>query len=61
MRRRTATDELAIREFFQEGDLLVAEVQTVFAEGGGGVAYEEFAVWEVEGGGVCEGGGGGRW
>ncbi|ROV95701.1 hypothetical protein VMCG_07589 [Cytospora schulzeri] len=33
-RRRTETDELAIRSFFAEGDLLVAEVQQLFAEGG---------------------------
>lgn len=33
-RRRTETDELAIRSFFAEGDLLVAEVQQLYAEGG---------------------------
>ncbi|CAN8106033.1 unnamed protein product [Discula destructiva] len=33
-RRRTETDELAIRSFFAEGDLLVAEVQSVYADGG---------------------------
>lgn len=33
-RRRTETDELAIRSFFAEGDLLVAEVQQLYADGG---------------------------
>jgi exosome complex component RRP4 len=32
-RRRTAVDELNIRTFFTEGDLLVAEVQAVHADG----------------------------
>lgn len=33
-RRRTETDELAIRSFFAEGDLLVAEVQQMYPDGG---------------------------
>ena len=33
LRRRTSTDELQIRTFFSEGDLLVAEVQQVHADG----------------------------
>ncbi|KAI2625758.1 hypothetical protein GGR54DRAFT_513276 [Hypoxylon sp. NC1633] len=33
-RRRTETDELQIRTFFSEGDLLVAEVQQLHADGG---------------------------
>ena len=33
LRRRTAVDELNIRTFFTEGDLLVAEVQTIRADG----------------------------
>jgi exosome complex component RRP4 len=33
LRRRTAVDELNIRTFFQEGDLLVAEVQQVLGDG----------------------------
>ncbi|KAI2630041.1 hypothetical protein GGS21DRAFT_525222 [Xylaria nigripes] len=33
-RRRTETDELQIRTFFSEGELLVAEVQQVYADGG---------------------------
>ncbi|RYP81434.1 hypothetical protein DL770_005910 [Monosporascus sp. CRB-9-2] len=32
-RRRTETDELQIRTFFSEGDLLVAEVQQLFSDG----------------------------
>ena len=36
-RRRTTTDELAIRSFFSEGDLLVAEVQSVFHDGAAGL------------------------
>lgn len=34
LRKRTETDELQIRSFFAEGDLLVAEVQQLFADGG---------------------------
>ncbi|KAN0082041.1 hypothetical protein V8E54_003339 [Elaphomyces granulatus] len=33
LRRRTSADELQIRTFFSEGDLLVAEVQAVHADG----------------------------
>ncbi|KAF2400209.1 hypothetical protein EJ06DRAFT_582092 [Trichodelitschia bisporula] len=33
LRRRTAVDELNIRSFFTEGDLLVAEVQSVYESG----------------------------
>ncbi|KAK3937901.1 exosome complex component rrp4 [Diplogelasinospora grovesii] len=34
LRRRTDTDELQIRTFFAEGDLLVAEVQQLYQDGG---------------------------
>ncbi|KAI0164300.1 hypothetical protein GGR52DRAFT_582093 [Hypoxylon sp. FL1284] len=33
-RRRTETDELQIRTFFSEGDLVVAEVQQLYGDGG---------------------------
>lgn len=33
LRKRTSTDELAIRTFFSEGDLLVAEVQSIYQDG----------------------------
>lgn len=33
MRRRTSADELQIRNFFSEGDLVVAEVQSVHSDG----------------------------
>lgn len=33
LRRRTTDDELQMRTFFTEGDLLVAEVQQLFADG----------------------------
>ncbi|KAG8529505.1 uncharacterized protein KY384_006142 [Bacidia gigantensis] len=33
LRRRTATDELAIRSFFREGELILAEVQSVLGDG----------------------------
>jgi exosome complex component RRP4 len=33
LRKRTATDELQIRTFFSEGDLLVAEVQQIHHDG----------------------------
>lgn len=34
LRKRTETDELQIRSFFAEGDLLVAEVQQLYGDGG---------------------------
>ncbi|KAL2149140.1 hypothetical protein VTH82DRAFT_8488 [Thermothelomyces myriococcoides] len=34
LRKRTETDELQIRTFFAEGDLVVAEVQQLFSDGG---------------------------
>ncbi len=34
LRKRTETDELAMRAFFAEGDVLLAEVQQLFADGG---------------------------
>lgn len=33
LRKRTSVDELNIRSFFQEGELLVAEVQSLFQDG----------------------------
>ena len=33
LRKRTSTDELAIRSFFREGELVVAEVQSIFQDG----------------------------
>lgn len=37
LRKRTAVDELSIRNFFVEGELLVAEVQTLFGDGSAGL------------------------
>ncbi|KAK1750848.1 exosome complex component rrp4 [Echria macrotheca] len=37
LRKRTETDELQIRSFFAEGDLLVAEVQQLYQDGGAGL------------------------
>ncbi|KAL8794114.1 MAG: hypothetical protein Q9195_003299 [Heterodermia aff. obscurata] len=37
LRKRTSTDELAIRSFFCEGDLLVAEVQNLYGDGAAGL------------------------
>ncbi|KAH8821063.1 hypothetical protein F5884DRAFT_893881 [Xylogone sp. PMI_703] len=37
LRKRTETDELQIRTFFSEGDLLVAEVQALFQDGSAGL------------------------
>ncbi|TKX20744.1 exosome complex component rrp4 [Elsinoe australis] len=37
LRKRTAVDELNMRNFFEEGDLLVAEVQTLFGDGSAGL------------------------
>lgn len=39
LRRRTDTDELQIRSFFAEGELLIAEVQQVHAGDGGAVLH----------------------
>jgi exosome complex component RRP4 len=39
LRRRTDTDELQIRSFFAEGDLLVAEVQQLYAGDGSAVLH----------------------
>lgn len=33
LRRRTSVDELNVRSFFQEGEILVAEVQSLFQDG----------------------------
>lgn len=37
LRKRTSTDELAIRTFFREGELVVAEVQGLFGDGSAGL------------------------
>jgi len=37
LRRRTSVDELNMRSFFQEGDVLVAEVQGLFQDGAAGL------------------------
>lgn len=37
LRKRTETDELQIRTFFSEGDLLVCEVQSLFMDGSAGL------------------------
>lgn len=37
LRKRTTTDELQIRTFFSEGDLLIAEVQNVMSDGAAGL------------------------
>ncbi|KAI9854741.1 MAG: exosome non-catalytic core subunit rrp4 [Vezdaea acicularis] len=37
LRKRTSTDELQMRSFFSEGDLLVAEVQSLYQDGSAGL------------------------
>lgn len=37
MRRRTTSDELAMRQYLREGELVMAEVQTVFGDGSAGL------------------------
>ena len=65
MRKRTATDELAIRGFFQEGELLVAEVQGVYADGAAALHTRSLRYGKVRSGvfvrvaGAGGGGGGG--
>ncbi|EJT77054.1 exosome component 2 [Gaeumannomyces tritici R3-111a-1] len=49
LRKRTDTDELQIRSFFAEGDLLVAEVQQLFGDGGAGLHTRSLRqVWTME-------------
>jgi exosome complex component RRP4 len=66
LRRRTETDELAIRTFFAEGDLLVAEVQQLFSDGGASLHTRSLRYGKLRnglflalGGGGGTGGGGG--
>ncbi|MDI1485518.1 MAG: Exosome complex component rrp4 [Ramalina farinacea] len=37
LRRRTTSDELAMRQYLREGELVMAEVQTVFGDGSAGL------------------------
>lgn len=66
LRKRTETDELAIRTFFGEGDLLVAEVQQVYNEGGAALHTRSLKYGKLRNGvflsvaGGLLGGGGGR-
>lgn len=63
LRKRTETDELQIRSFFAEGDLLVAEVQTLHAEGGASLHTRSLRYGKLRNGVFCAvsgiGGGGG--
>ncbi|ROT35663.1 exosome complex exonuclease RRP4 [Sodiomyces alkalinus F11] len=63
LRKRTDTDELQIRFFFAEGDLLVAEVQTLHAEGGASLHTRSLRYGKLRNGVFCAvsgiGGGGG--
>uniref|UniRef100_A0A093VH56 Exosome complex component rrp4 n=1 Tax=Talaromyces marneffei PM1 TaxID=1077442 RepID=A0A093VH56_TALMA len=43
LRRRTSADELQMRNFFVEGDLVVAEVQSVHQDGGSAVSKKSSA------------------
>ena len=64
LRKRTATDELAIRTFFREGDLCVAECQQVFGDGSAGLHTRSLKYGKLRGGvfldvsGRVKGGGG---
>ncbi|KAI5811752.1 putative exosome complex exonuclease Rrp4 [Peziza echinospora] len=50
LRRRTASDELQMRNFFSEGDLLVAEVQGLFSEGGASLHTRSLRYGKLRGG-----------
>lgn len=64
LRRRTSTDELAIRTFFSEGDLLVAEVQSVHQDGSASLHTRSLKYGKLRNGVFLAvsgtGGGGGR-
>ncbi|TKS84449.1 Exosome complex component RRP4 [Collichthys lucidus] len=49
LRRRSAEDELTMREYLQEGDLISAEVQSVFSDGALSLHYPQFEVWKGQG------------
>ncbi|KAM0601540.1 hypothetical protein ACHAP1_008578 [Verticillium nonalfalfae] len=53
LRKRTDTDELQIRSFFAEGDLLVAEVQTLHAEGGASLHTRSLRYGKLRNGLFC--------
>ena len=63
LRKRTDTDELQIRSFFAEGDLLVAEVQTLHELGGASLHTRSLRYGKLRNGLFCAvsgiGGGGG--
>ena len=63
LRKRTTTDELAIRTFFAEGDLLVAEVQAVHGDGAAGLHTRSLKYGKLRNGAFLKvaghGGGGG--
>ena len=48
LRRRTETDELQIRTFFSEGDLLVARSASFISRRKRQFTYAEFKIWEIE-------------
>ena len=64
LRRRTSTDELAIRSFFSEGDLLVSEVQSIHQDGSASLHTRSLKYGKLRNGVFLAvsgtGGGGGR-
>ncbi|KAL8713786.1 MAG: hypothetical protein Q9220_002313 [cf. Caloplaca sp. 1 TL-2023] len=65
LRKRTSTDELAIRSFFSEGDLVVAEVQGVYGDGAAGLHTRSLRYGKLRNGVFIQvsgagGGGGGK-
>ncbi|KAF2224154.1 hypothetical protein BDZ85DRAFT_173596, partial [Elsinoe ampelina] len=57
LRKRTAVDELNMRNFFEEGDVLVAEVQTLFGDGSAGLHTRSLRYGKLRNGVVVEVGG----
>ncbi|KAI5819106.1 hypothetical protein BZA77DRAFT_305735 [Pyronema omphalodes] len=53
LRKRTSTDELQIRTFFSEGDLLVAEVQSLFQDGSASLHTRSLKYGKLRNGYLC--------
>jgi len=54
-RRKLESDELQMRQFFEEGDLLVAEVQAFFADGAMSLHTRSLTYGKVPGCVLCSG------
>lgn len=48
LRRKSESDELQMRNFLKEGDLLNCEVQTIFNNGIASLHTRSFKIWEIK-------------